>query len=98
MIWLALLRFAHILAFPTCVSFVFIYSDPPNLCKLLCYTRTCPAYAYERRALRPKKGRTEKKFAELLTNGEKIQTLTKYIQATKRFAQDEQPQSQNLQT
>ena len=47
----------------------------------------CPAYAYERRALKPKRGSLETKYADLLTNPNKTIALAIYIQNTKRFAQ-----------
>jgi ribonuclease HI/exonuclease III len=52
----------------------------------------CPAYAYERWKIKPKKGRMELKFADLLANGERTTELAQYIQATKRFAQETQDQ------
>ena len=48
----------------------------------------CPAYAYERRKLSPKKGEIEKKFVEMVSSKKKIVTLAHYLQATGRFAED----------
>src|SRR6202012_5817372 len=45
----------------------------------------CPAYAYERRKLKPRKGELETKFTDTLTNEKKTITLAHYIQATQRF-------------
>lgn len=39
----------------------------------------CPAYAFERSKLKPKKGRPEIKFADLLTNEDKTIALTHFI-------------------
>jgi hypothetical protein len=50
----------------------------------------CPAYAHERWKLKPKKGKLEIKFADLLANVDKTIELVQYIQATKRFAQETQ--------
>jgi hypothetical protein len=48
----------------------------------------CPAYAHERWKLKPKKGRSELKYADIVGNGEKVVALAHYIMDTKRFEQD----------
>ena len=48
----------------------------------------CPAYAYERRKLGPKKGEMERKFAEIISSGRSIVALAHYMKATGRFAEE----------
>jgi hypothetical protein len=50
----------------------------------------CLAYVHEQWKLRPKKGRSELKYAEVLGSKDKAITLAHYIIDTRRFAQDEQ--------
>ena len=50
----------------------------------------CPAYAYERWKLRPRKGEIEMKFAEILTSEKKSLTLAHYMKATGRFTEEPQ--------
>ena len=51
----------------------------------------CPAYEYERkRTLKPKKGRLELKYAEIVGRKGEAVALAHYILDTKRFAQDTQ--------
>ena len=49
----------------------------------------CPAYAYERWKLGPKKGELETKFTEILASKKKTTALAHYIQATGRFEERE---------
>jgi ribonuclease HI len=51
----------------------------------------CPAYTHERWKLRPKKGRSEIKYAEVLGSKDKAIAIVHYIIDTRCFAQDEQP-------
>ena len=51
------------------------------------FVMECPAYKYERWKLRPKKGKPELKYGDLLSNEEKTVELAHYILDTKRFAQ-----------
>ena len=55
----------------------------------------CPAYAYERCKLGPKKGEIEKKFTEMVSSEKKIVALAHYLQATGRFAEDRKEQKSN---
>ena len=51
----------------------------------------CPAYAQERRkTLKPKRGRSELKYTEIVGRKDEAVTLAHYILDTKRFAQDTQ--------
>ena len=50
----------------------------------------CPAYAYERWKLRPRKGELETKFAETLTSENKSIMLAHYIHANGRFSEESQ--------
>src|SRR6266571_8356916 len=45
----------------------------------------CPAYAHERRILKPRRGKPEKKFAVLLCSKETAEVLTRYIHTIGRF-------------
>ena len=49
----------------------------------------CPAYKHERWKLRPKKGKPELKYEDLMSNKEKTAELAHYILDTRRFAQVE---------
>ena len=50
----------------------------------------CPAYAYGRRKLRPRKGELETKFAVILTSENKSIMLARYIHANGRFSEESQ--------
>ena len=51
----------------------------------------CPAYAQERRkTLKPKRGRSELKYAEIVGRKDEAVALAHYILDTRRFAQDTQ--------
>ena len=49
----------------------------------------CPAYKHERWKLKPKKGKTELRYEDLLSNKKNTVGLAHYILDTKRFAQIE---------
>ena len=51
------------------------------------YILDCPAYKHERWKLRPKKGKSELRYEDLLSNKEKTVGLAHYILDTRRFAQ-----------
>jgi hypothetical protein len=50
----------------------------------------CPAYAHERWKLKPKKGRTEIKYTDLLSSQDKTIQLAHYILDTRCFEQGDQ--------
>jgi ribonuclease HI len=50
----------------------------------------CPAYAHKRWKLKPKKGRSELKYGEVLGSGDRAIALAHYITDTRRFTQDTQ--------
>ena len=52
------------------------------------YLLECPAFAYERRKLGPKKGELETKFAEVVASDKKTIALAHYLKATGRFSED----------
>jgi hypothetical protein len=52
----------------------------------------CPAYTHERWKLKPKKGRSELKYAEVVRKEKGAIALAHYITDTRRFMQEAQDQ------